>query len=342
MSALLRVEVKTIRAPRISDVEGQLARFALSRNRQVKPREAFDVMVVVLSRFGPKLEKAVRKFMVENAPNMGWGLLDQSDKAVLVVPGLDLEWRRAPSLVQRRPSLFERRDRKLFTDLNRWMLKVLILRNAPEDQWGGPRHCPRHATELSQIAGVSVSKAHHFASDFQQEGYLRKSEHGLRIVGLPALLEAWLQDEKNSSPRMSPVRSLLPAQSSIFSIDRQFDPPLPPESWNNAAIGGMCAARQIGLMRVSGRQVPLVHIAKPMSRAMHEWQLESCDMRDAQMVLAKPLYPRSVFRGGVKRKQGAPLVDVWQIALDVVSSAARGLEQAEYIIERVLAFQEGR
>lgn len=48
----------------------------------------------------------------------------------------------------------------------------------------------------------------------------------------------------------------------------------------------------------------------------------------------------SVFRGIVRRGMGAPLADLWQIALDAVSSAARGREQAEYILERVLTLQE--
>jgi len=299
-------------------------------------------MVVALSRFGPKLEEAVRKFMGEYAPSIGWGLVDQSDKAALVIPDLDLEWSRAPSLTEWRPSLFERRDRKLFTDLNRWMLKVLILRNAPKGQWGGPRQCPRHATELGQVAGVSVSKAHHFASAFHQEGFLRKARHGLQLVRLPALLDAWLQDEKNSSPETSPVRLLVPAQASLFSNEEHAEPPLAPAIWGDSAIGGMFAARHMGLMRVSGRHVPLVHVGKPMSRAMHAARLESCDLRDAQMILARPLYPKSVFRGIIKREQAAPLVDIWQVALDAVSSAARGREQAEYIVERVLALQESR
>jgi hypothetical protein len=338
--AFIRVEVKAIRAPRIAEVEGQLARFALRRNRRVKSQGAVDVIVVGLSKFGPRLEEAVRKFMGENAPNIGWGLLDQSNKAVIVIPDLDLEWRRAPSMPEWRPSFSERRDRKLFTDLNRWMLKVLILRNAPENLWGGPRKRPRHATELAQIAGVSVSKAHHFATAFQQEGYLRKSADGLRMVGLPALLEAWLQDEKNSSPRRSSVRSLLPPPAAMSTNEQQFEPLLPRQAWKESALGGMFAAGRNDLMHTSGRQAPLVHVGKPLSMAMHEWHLESCDLRDAQMILAQPLHPESVFRGIVMQEQGAPLVDLWQIALDAVSSAARGREQAEFIVERILALQE--
>ena len=221
------------------------------------------------------------------------------------------------------------------------MLKVLLLRDAPEGQWGGPRLRPRHPTDLAEIADVSVSKAHQFAAAFQEEGYLRKSGGGLRLVRLPALLEAWLQDERNGSPKVVPARSFVPAQVSRSSEDQEpAEPPLPPQAWHDVAIGGMSAAMHRGLSRVGGRQLPLVHVGGPLSRAMHDWRLESCDRRDAQMVLSRPLYPRSVFRGVVRRKWGAPLVDLWQIALDATSSAVRGQEQAEYIRERVIALQE--
>lgn len=339
---LVEIEVRVVRAPRIQEVEGQLARFALRRAQQPRSRKTIDVLVLALSRFGSRLEEAVRKFTGKYAPNIGWGLIDASERAALVIPHFSLDWSRARSGPEWRPTLFERRDRKLFTDLNCWMLKILMLRNAPDDQWGGPRQAPRHPTELAHLAKVSVSKAHGFASTFQQEGYLRKSGQELRLVRLPALLEAWLQDEKNSSPKMTPVRSFLPTRTAIFPEEGDAEPPLTPEACRSCVIGGMFAAISRGLLHASGRHLPFVHIQKPISQAMRDWKLESCDSRDAQMILVQPLHPHSVFRGAAKRIGGAPLVDLWQVALDAVSSGPRGREQADYIVERVLALQERR
>ncbi len=329
-------------APRIVEVEGRLARAALMFQRNAaRPREV-PIIVVVLRGFGGRLEKAVRTFMGEYAPRVGWGLADEEDRAVLEIPALGVSWKRsAPRFFMGR-SLWDRRDRQLFTDLNRWMLKILLLLQAPEDAWGGPRRRPRHPTELAGIARVSVAKAHRFAIAFQEEGFLRKTGDGLKLVRIRALLEAWLQDETNGSPRSIPVRSLVPAAPSLFAEARSTaDPPLPPEAWKDSALGGALAALHRGLFRGGSRQPPIVHIGIPMARALREWQLEECDPRDAEMTLRRPLHPRSVFRGIVRRKDGAPLVDIWQTALDCVSDSVRGREQADFILERVLALQEG-
>jgi len=340
-NAVLLVVVSLVRAPRIAEVEGQLAR-AILRLQRSKPAEgrAF-VVVVVVSRFGAKLKRAVKAFMEECAPQVGWGLIDERDQAVVVIPPLVIEWERLASLPGWEKTPSERRDRQLFTDLNRWMLKVLLLENVPDGFWGGPRRKPRHPTELAEIAHVSVGKAHRFASTFEAEGYLRKTGEALKLVRVPALLEAWLQVEKGGSPMAISVRPLISRRGPApFEGQRPVEPPLPVAAWGDVALGGFCAATLVGLLRVGGHQLPIVHVAIPLARALHEWRLEKCDPRDAQFILSRPLYPQSVFRGVVERERGAPLVDLWQIALDSVHSAARGQEQAEFVVQRVLEVQE--
>lgn len=337
----LWIDVKVVHAPRIDQVEGLLARFAL-QSRSSGPRDPdVPVLIVAFDRYGPRLEHAVRDFMASYASETAWGLIDRRGQATLVVPRLAVDWRRAPSSDPAEPQRLERRDRSLFTDLNRWMLKVLILRSAPPALWGGPREPARHPTDLARIAGVSTSKAHHFSATFERAGYLQKSMAGLRLVRLAELLPAWLQDEKNRPPRRLPVRSLLPARAPVTAESaEQQAPDLPPEAWAHTAVGGSLAAMQGGLLRVGGRQPPLVHVEGSLSRAMKAWQLEACDPRDARMILVKSSYPESVFRGTVRREAGPPAVDLWQIALDAVACEARGEEQAEFLMDRVLALQE--
>ena len=310
----LLVLLELVRGPRIPEVEGQLARAVLKLKRCADEQGGIPVPVVALTRYGPKLEQAVRSFMEEFAPGVGWGLLDERGQAVLMVPGLDLRWSRAVSLPEWGGGSAERGDRQLFTDLNRWLLKVLLLVNAPDKLWGGPRQKPRHPTELAGIARVSVAKAHSFARAFEGRGFLRKSREGLKLTGVQEMLQSWLQDEKNASPKAVPVRALIPPLS---SDDRAGgEPPLPESAWDAAVVGGAFAALKRGLLRVGGRQTPLVHVRIPISRAIQDWQLEECDPRDAQMVLSRPLFPQSVFLGQLRRQDGPPLVDLWQVALD--------------------------
>ncbi len=90
----LLVLLELVRGPRIPEVEGQLARAVLKLKRCADEQGGIPVPVVALTRYGPKLEQAVRSFMEEFAPGVGWGLLDERGQAVLMVPGLDLRWSR--------------------------------------------------------------------------------------------------------------------------------------------------------------------------------------------------------------------------------------------------------
>ncbi len=329
----LLVELKLVRGPRIPEVEGQLARASLRLRAHAGDQDVLTIAVVGLSSFGSKLLNAIRSFMDEFAPGVGWGLMGECGRAVFRIPGLDLEWEREASLPEPRRRKAERGDRQLFTDLNRWMLKVLLLENASNEFWGGPRQRPRHPTGLAKIALVSVAKAHNFAAAFEVKGFLRRSRHGLKLVRVQELLQSWLQSERNGFPKAVPVRALVPPLS-------REEPVLPPPAGEVAVLGGAFAALHRGLLRVGGHQLPLVHVRIPIGRAIQDWQLEECEPRDAEIVLSRPLFPQSVFRGRVLRSNQLPLVDLWQIALDSISGTARGNEQAQYILERVLALQE--
>jgi hypothetical protein len=332
------VALELVRGPRILEVEGQLARAVLRLKRSAGEQGGLPVAVVALPRFGTKLRRAAESFMRKFAPGVGWGLLDESGQAVLVVPDLEVEWERAASLPAEGRSAHHRGDRQLFTDLNRWMLKVLLLRNAPEELWGGPRRRPRHPTELAEVAQVSIAKAHNFASAFESRGLLRKSPSGLKLVRVQELLQSWLHDESNARRKAVPARALLPLEHSEEDLGVQ--QLLPSSAWDSATVGGASAALRHGLLRKPNRQPPLIHLEIPISRAISIWQLEECELRDAQMILSRPMFPRSVFRGRVRGQKGPPLVDMWQVALDSISSGGRGREQADYILERILAFQE--
>ena len=101
------------------------------------------------------------------------------------------------------------------------------------------------------------------------------------------------------------------------------------------------AARKRDLLHASGSHVALIHLRLPIADAMAAWKLESADPQHASLRLRQARYPESIFRGSVPRNGKLALVDVWQMALDAVSDGARGPEQAEFLLDRVLGFQEG-
>lgn len=327
------VGIKTAAASRVSEVLGQFARAVLELRRHRRSRKDVLVAFVGLEKFGSRLEEEVRAFFLRNAPDIGWGLEDSRGRAVLEVPPLDVRSSRhaRPGSAEAAPS--GRAERQLFTDLNRWMLKILLLRNAPESVWGGPRDVPRHPTDLARIAAVSIEKAHRFALSFEKEGYLRRTPGGLHLVRLRNLLDLWLDQERGELARTVDVRPLLPP-------GRGGGLPLPAAATRWAVLGGAAAAKRRGLLHSGGSQVPLVHLRIGIEEALRDGGLEMADPRDAVLRLRRPRYPMSVFRGIVPRGDKLALVDLWQMALDSITGDSRGAEQAEFLLGRVLELQE--
>jgi hypothetical protein len=176
--------------------------------------------------------------------------MDEWGQSVLEILALDLIWALQAGREDGGGVVAERGDRQLFTDLNRWLLKVLLLGKAPAEFFGGPRRQPRPATGLADLGGVSIAKAHTFVKAFEARGYLRRSRQGLKLVRVQEMLESWLQDEKNATPRSLPVRALVPLHSP--DDDPGGGLPLPPTAAEAVALGGVHAALCLGLMRVAG------------------------------------------------------------------------------------------
>jgi hypothetical protein len=77
------------------------------------------------------------------------------------------------------------------------------------------------------------------------------------------------------------------------------------------------------------------------AKALAAWHLEPCDPRDAHLVLLRTPFAESIFRPPTTM-QGLRVVDILQAALDVSRHAARGFEQAEYIVHEVLGWKDVR
>jgi len=82
-----------------------------------------------------------------------------------------------------------------------------------------------------------------------------------------------------------------------------------------------------------------VYVVGDLPSAMDTLELEPCDGRDAHLFIRKARFAQSILRGR-QVKDNLPVVDVLQAALDVCDRAARGAEQAEYIVRHVLGWTE--
>src|SRR5207247_8043825 len=97
----------------------------------------------------------------------------------------------------------------LFSDLNQWLLKVLLAPEIPDGLLSAPRGRYGNASQLARAANVSVMSAFRFVQQLQREGYLHESAPYLSLVRREGLLGRW-QALAARSVREAPMRFVLP------------------------------------------------------------------------------------------------------------------------------------
>ncbi|PYQ17797.1 MAG: hypothetical protein DMF81_26830, partial [Acidobacteria bacterium] len=159
-------------------------------------------------RISPRAAEQVIKFAVDYAPNAAMGVIDFAGLRMFRGPRLEEMNAQAGDL----PSAARRSVRgsgNLFSDLNQWMLKVLLASEVPNGLLSAPRGQYRNASQLARAANVSVMSAFRFVQQLQHEGYLHESSPYLRLVRREDLLSRW-QILSVRSIREVPMRFVLP------------------------------------------------------------------------------------------------------------------------------------
>jgi hypothetical protein len=135
------------------------------------------------------------------------GVFDFQGLAVFRGPGLE-SLNAQPSESSRSvPRL--REPRPLFSDLNQWMLKVLLANELPDHLLSAPRGHYRNASQLAQAARVSVMSAFRFVEELRENGYLHESASSLQLVRRESLFGRW-QGANDRVPREISMRFRLP------------------------------------------------------------------------------------------------------------------------------------
>ena len=320
----LTVEVKSLRQARVDDLIGRIAT-ALLELRAEQRHDSIAVALVHVPKFGARSVASVRAFMAQVAPEAGWGLFDDRGGQVLVIPALGIDQEQRS---RRRSSAQATAPRRLFTDLNRWLLKGLLLTGSPPVNFSSQaRGRPLHPASWAELAGVSHQTAYTLARELEKRRLLAQTDLGLQLLDARKLLEEWLrEDALYPAPRLW-VRDVLRGRS----LDEVFD-------GAQVVVGGFEAASRLGLLHVAGVGVPELHVRDPLEPLLAERGLVEVERRDASYGLIRSSFPESVFRGAQVLDR-LPIVDVLQSALDVVASKARGQEQAEFLVERILEWQ---
>jgi len=341
------VEVKAAPEDRRDRVLPLLASAILQAQAAVRnsPRPVRALAVVGGPRVGQALTLHVERFARDYAPDVAFGVVDLEGFQRFHGPGLEsMNKARGEAAHRFRVGVPSSGVVHLFSDLNQWMLKVLLAPGIAPDLLCAPRGEYRNVSELAAAAHVSAMSAFRFVRQLQIQGFLDEFESRLRLVRLEELLRRWRAESLRPSReipmrwvlRGNPARQLRDAlRSQASTLPPGGSPFSAPGGRPRACLGLFAAAEDLGVGLVHG-VAPHAYVERPDVDLFERLGLSLEPPHPSPDVLLRiPSARESVFRGAVFR-DGVPVSDVLQVWLDAGVHPSRGSEQADLIDRRVL------
>jgi Holliday junction resolvase len=308
------------------------------------------VAIVVANYIPESVAEQVKHFAREHAPEIAVGVMDLHGFRSFAGQGFERfnsehSKGRNLHLSNRGPI-----SPQLLSDLNQWMLKVLLAPSIPESYLAAPRARYRGASQLAHAAGVSVMSAFRFIEQFSKAGFLEQEHEGLRLVRKKELMDRWLAVNQRSVPEIAvrwilhrgkdALREALYSYASEggklpFKSPKSIKDGAPPRS-PRVCLGLFAAAEALGLGFVHGVQ-PYLYLERAEPDALERLGLSRIEVdQNADVYVRIPGNRETVFRG-VVLNDGVPACDILQVWLDVAQHPSRGREQADLIWRKVLA-----
>jgi hypothetical protein len=147
------VELKVASEGRRDRLVPLLAQAILEAQAIVKgsPKPISALAVIAAPRIAPVVIVHLEHFLAENAPGVAAGFLDEQGLLRFVGPGLG-ELNERPQKRARLNKIAVPDSGQLFSDLNQWMLKVLLAPGLPAEMLAAPRGEYRNASLLAEAA----------------------------------------------------------------------------------------------------------------------------------------------------------------------------------------------
>jgi hypothetical protein len=297
------------------------------------PSPVAPLAVVASRRVPESVAEHLQRFAEQNAPDVAVGVIDSDGFRSFAGAGLEAFNARPSRKAPRHISLPERLP-NLFSDLNQWMLKILLGQRLPGRLISVPRQQIRNASQLAEAAQVSGMSASRFVNQLADRGFLEEGEERLEIVRVEELLDLWLADNRSAANEI-PARWIIKGgPTQLVAALREYasrkihnQPP--------CCLGLFAAADALGLGFVRGA-LPHIYLERLTLDSMIRLGLDfSKSNRPADVMVRIPADPKAVFRPSVLH-QGLPVSDVLQVWLDVSTHPGRGREQAREIRRRAL------
>jgi hypothetical protein len=330
------------RKDRVIPLLSQAALNAIYQSRRI-PGHPIPVAIVGANRIPESVAREAMEFMRERAPEAAIGLLDF--EGFRSFAGHGLESLNSPRQYESDVLAPKSRAPQLFSDLNQWMLKVLLAPRIPEEYLSAPRGEYRGAALLAKAAGVSVMTAFRFVEELSKEGFLDSGAGPLRLVRLRELMNRWASASQRRIVEV-PMRWVLHRGKNAlanalrpYESNRLAEPNFGDQQWKRRprlCIGLFEAAEELGVGFVHGVK-PCFYQERLNAEVLKDLGLSgNVEDAEADVHVRIPGNRECIFRG-VIRKDGLSVSDVLQVWLDVSQNPSRGKEQADLIWRRVLS-----
>ena len=226
------------------------------------------------------------------------------------------------------------RPPRAFSDLGQWILKVLLAPKLPPALLNAPRERPENIGHLALLANVSYATAQRVVTIARKEGLVQRAP-SLEVLDPLKTLHRW-QRALSAPVAFEPAKWILKKRDANAALEKamvalgRLDP-----QRSLVCFGLFAAADRLGLGNVRG-VVPHILVRGPTVGVLERLGLRrALPGEDADVFVGQAAYVESTFRGAVRRGD-VWTTDVVQTWLDTSYHAARGTEQADFIMRRVL------
>jgi Holliday junction resolvase len=303
------------------------------------PERAAPLAVVAARRVPASVADHIKQFAERHAPDVAVGVIDAEGFRSFVGPGLEgLDV--TPSGRAARHIAPPQRLPDLFSDLNQWMLKILLGRHLPESLISVPREPIRTASQLAEAAKVSIMSASRLVNQLTSRGFLDESDQSLQVVRVEELLDWWTSSNREAAKDV-PARWIIKGgQDQLLAALRQYAS-RQMHNQPRCCLGLFAAADALGFGFVRGTPAHIYLERLTLDSLKRLGLAIDHSGRPADVIARIPVNREAVFRAAVMRED-VPVSDVLQVWLDVSTHPTRGREQARELRRRALGSLFGK
>lgn len=299
------------------------------------------VAVLRVRRASPLADGRLAEFVRDVAADQSWILMDSVGRFFPHVRDMPMLRKEASERFVPQRAAPGKATPTLFTDLNQWLLKVLLAPFLDERLLHAPRDgAIRNASTLAAVADVSIPVASRFLNSLDDSGQLERRFGDLRVGRPLELLQRWRDQTSHPTRRELGVHAVRGIEftrtfaMTAASTSKAFGqrPPLV------LALHHACDV--LGFGHVKG-VAPVFWSTSLEADELERMGLVAAPSGTFDAVLRVPRFPESIMRALVNPKAN-PTTDIIQCWLDSSHYRIRGQEQADFIWRKlfVKAFEQ--